>query len=468
MTDDIQLELLRIYEAFPGIVTPSSEALGSHLHLPTKDTENVVAVLAFEENVDGTAAELIADYVMSVRGGEKETSLACGCADDGSFFYACTAKQIRAFARHLDYGSHRPMGKKRAQSALTSTPIPVLLSHAFASFTHDYHQSAERTTPHLGVLSNVLRLIGDKGLDQRKLGKLAILSRRALKVAVRNADEMGWLRVENVPKVRGLQMLRLTPAGRKARTTGERLIKEVESSWRGRFGNDRVAELHKSLAALAEHFEIELPYYLTGYGPEDLQVTGGNYNPEQPGPPRSPAHGLEWPVVFRDPEGDVADLPLPALLSQVLAAFTIDYERERLGWLAIASQFVHLVADEGTTLGQISQSAGSATRASLKYWVNGSGKPLLERHLIVVVEPGKPHDMNRRVYLTPKGRRMRDSYPCAVMEIEQNWQSLYGSDLLANLRTTLESLDRDFAAGLPEYPNNTAWFYQWRWQSEAF
>ena len=32
MTDDIQLELLRIYEAFPENVTPSSEALGSHLH----------------------------------------------------------------------------------------------------------------------------------------------------------------------------------------------------------------------------------------------------------------------------------------------------------------------------------------------------------------------------------------------------------------------------------------------------
>ncbi len=161
-------------------------------------------------------------------------------------------------------------------------------------------------------------------------------------------------------------------------------------------------------------------------------------------------------MVLRDPQSGVSDLPLPALLSKVLAAFTIDYERERLGWLATASQLLQFVDDDGTTLGRASASG-----------VNGTGKSRLERHLVVVVEPGRPSDMNRRVYLTPKGKRGRDSYPHLVMEIERNWRSRYGSDHVVNLRTTLESLDRDFGAGLPDYPNTTAWFFRWLWRGET-
>ena len=89
-------------------------------------------------------------------------------------------------------------------------------------------------------------------------------------------------------------------------------------------------------------------------------------------------------MVLRDPQSDVSDLPLPALLSKVLAAFTIDYERERLGWLGPASNLLQFIDDDGTTLGRAAASG-----------VKGNGKSLLERHLVVVVEPGKPSDMNR-------------------------------------------------------------------------
>lgn len=456
VTDDAQLELLQIYESFPGIVTPARDVHGSHLHLPVADFDTIVVVMSFENTVAGRAAELLVDFIMSARGGRKDTSLACDCAAEGSVFYGCTKAQLRAFARYLDYGSHRPMGGARPQTELSSMPLSVLLSHALSSFTRDYHQpaSAEQTIPNLGIWSNVLRLLEGEGLDQRELGKLAILSRRASKVAVRNAAAQGWLTVKTVPKVRGLKVLQLTADGRTARAAGESRIDETEQAWRDRFGHERVDQLRSSLAALAGQFEIELPHYLTGYGPLDLQVTGGDHIPEQSGPPRIPAHGQEWPVVLCEADHAASDLPLPALLSQVLAAFTIDYERERLGWLATASCVLHPL-DDNSTLGQLSASG-----------VKGTGKPLLERHLIVVVEPGKPRDMNRRVYLTPKGRRMRDSYPYAVMEIEHNWNSRYGAEQLANLRTTLESLEDDFEPALPDYPNNTAWFFPWQWPNE--
>ena len=463
MTDDAQHELRSIYESFPGIITSTSDVRGSHLHPPVDDAddERVVVVMSFEKNDDGRAAGLVVDFIMSRVGAKKDAGLACGCSADEAVFYGCTEKQLELFARFLDYGSHRPMRHARPETAPSSTPLSALLSHALTAFARDFRSrqeahadSSEAVTLHLGVWSNVLRFIGDEGLDQRLLRKLAILSRRALRVAVRNAQEQGWLTIENVPQVRGLKVLRLTTEGRQARETGGPLIEEIERDWRGRFGSDRVDTLRASLVALAGQFEIELPYYLTGYGPADPHLTGGTYVPEQPGPPRIPAHGQEWPAVLRDPESDVSDQPLSALLSKVLAAFTIDYERERLGWLATASRFLQFV-DDGTTLGQASASG-----------VNGTGKSLLERHLVVVVEPGRPSDMNRRVHLTPKGKRGRDSYPHLVMEIERDWRSRYGADHLGNLRTTLESLDRDFDAGLPDYPDTTAWFFRWRWQGE--
>jgi hypothetical protein len=465
VTDDVQRELLSIYASFPGIVTPTNDVRGSHLHLPVEgaDDEGVVAVMSFETSSEGRAAELVVDFIMTRVGAKKDTGLACSCPADGAVFYGCTEKQLELFARYLDYASHRPMGHARPKAALSPTPLSVLLSHAFTAFARDFrsrqeaHANAgEGINPHLGIWSNVLRFIGDEGLDQRQLRKLAILSRRALRVAVRNAQEQGWLTVENVPEVRGLKMLRLTAQGRQAREAGGSFIDEAEGGWRGCFGHDRVDALRASLAALAGQFEIELPCYLTGYGPADPHITGGTYVAEQLGPPRIPAHGQEWPVVLRDPKSDVSDLPLPALMSKVLAAFTIDYERERLGWLATSSRFLQFVDDDGTTLGQVSSSG-----------VNGTGKSLLERHLVVVVEPGRPGDMNRRVHLTPKGRRGRDSYPYLVMEIERNWRSRYGADHLVSLRTALESLDRDFDAGLPDYPDTTAWFFRWRWQDQA-
>ncbi len=453
MTDDAQRELLSIYESFPGIVTPTSGVRGSHFHLTVENADPGVVVMSFEEGSEGRAAELVVDSIMSRAGAKKDASFACGCSDEGAVFYRCSEKQLGIFARYLAYGSHRPMGSARPKTDLSSTPFSALLSHAFTAFARDYSQTPSgRIKPHLGVWSNVLRCIGDEGLDQRQLRELAILSRRALRVAVRNVEQCGWVTVESVPEVRGLKMLRLTAEGLRAREAGGSLIGEVERDWRRRFGPDRVDALRSSLAALARQFEIELPYYLTGYGPADPHVTGGNHVPEQLGPPRIPAHGQEWPVVLRDRNSDVSDLPLPALLSKVLAAFTIDYEREQLGWLAPASNLLRFVDDDGTTLGRASASG-----------VKGNGKSLLERHLVVVVEPGRPSDMNRRVRLTPKGKRGRDSYPSLVMEIERNWRSQYGADHAVNLRTTLESLDPDFDAALPDYPNTTAWFHRWTW-----
>ena len=90
--------------------------------------------------------------------------------------------------------------------------------------------------------------------------------------------------------------------------------------------------------------------------------------------------------------------------------------------------------------------------------VIGTGKSAPERHLCVVVEPGRPRDGSRKVYLTPKSRRIRDSYPALVTEIEARWRNRFAG-VLAGLRSALETLDAATAPGTPDYPDTRAWLH---------
>ena len=97
--------------------------------------------------------------------------------------------------------------------------------------------------------------------------------------------------------------------------------------------------------------------------------------------------------------------------------------------------------------------------------VSGTGRSGLERHKIVVVEPGKHRDPNRRVHLTPKrGKLWRDAYPSLILEIEQRWLSGYGANFINALRESLESLDSEFVGELPNYPNTSQWLQNPRLQ----
>ena len=62
---------------------------------------------------------------------------------------------------------------------------------------------------------------------------------------------------------------------------------------------------------------------------------------------------------------------------------------------------------------------------------------------------------DRRLYLTPKGRRIRDAYPHLVAEIERGWRAEYGDTVAAirSLLTTMTEHFRDDLRDLPDYPD---------------
>ena len=423
-------ELLDIFRCFPGIHAASAAR-------PTRDG-GVALAMRYEDHLHGKIAQLVVAHI-ATRVGARQRS------DE----VRCDAKQVAPFARLLNYASLRPMGTARPPTTLSATPLPTLLSHALVAFTADYEQLAgdDEANPHLGVWANALRVIDEDGLAQRELGPKAILAQRAVRVVVRDLVAQRWLELTPRPAGRGAKLLRLTAAGRNARDAGAKLATAAERRWQRRFGAALINGLRTTLAAAANAVDVELPFYLTGYGPSDGNITGGPYLREEPGPPRIPARGEEWPVVPRS--AAAGNEPLFALLSIALAAFAIDYERERLGDLRTVSAFLQGVPDEGTPLPAVRDQG-----------VVGNGRSTLERHLVVVVEPRQPGVATRLVHPTPKARRSRDAYPALVQEIERNWQAQLGAKTVANLRTQLETVDAKLEPTLPAFPDPLLWFRQ--------
>ena len=230
------------------------------------------------------------------------------------------------------------------------------------------------------------------------------------------------------------------------RQAGVRRVKQVEKSWSVRFGQ-AFEQLVRSLAAIEHSLELEFPNHITGYGLGDEALTGGNYLPAEEGPPRIPGRGTEWPVVIRSTNRPSINLPLSTLLSRVLTSFALDYESDLLGRLGLTVLFFRHIPDSGITLAEAREHQD----------ITGKGTSLHERHMNVVIQPGKPSDGTRMVYPTPKTRLARDAYPHQVARVESRWQKQHGRPTMSALRSSLASLDQSFESNLPDYPNTTIW-----------
>ncbi len=450
--DRAKARLDAVFSAYPGLEAGSCF---------DADGEGFTVTCVFGPGDLGRAAALAVDFIAARVGAAVEPGADSTCV-------RCSATEFVRFQHYLYYGSELQVAHRPA-ARLTRTPLPTLLGRALGTFTRDYDRARgeDGAIPQLPAWANVLRVIDAEGTDQNDIVRRAVVAKRVARIAVQRLERRGRLAVEarTIPGKRGkARIVMLTADGAAARARAESLVATLQDEWRQRFGGDAIDRLRAALTSVANRLPIELPHHVTGYGEGDPSVTGGDYHAEQPGPPRIPAHGQEWPVVLREIGGDPGALPLPALLSQVLAAFAIDYDRERLGGLNRTSNFLRFVGDDGIPLEQ------AATLGR----VSGNGKTLHERHLDVVVEPGRPSDMARRVYPTPKSRRARDAYPHLVMEIEDGWREEYG-DAIPALRAVLETMSKEPSAGaregaplawkqfdtdLPDYPDTNGWIHR--------
>jgi len=330
-------------------------------------------------------------------------------------------------------------------------PLSALLSQVLAAHIRELEQAGAGKTPvpSYALWSNVVRLVGNEGVDQRDLPRRARLSRRAVQASVATAERQGWVTVEADGSRRGSKLVRLTPAGRRAAQAWESRFALVEGQWRERFGDDAVEGLRSSLVALVRQLDLELPHHPTSYGPADVSITGGLYVAATTTPP-VPPHGQDWPVVLRShPEVEVegtddqvSDLPLPALLSQALVALAIEFETRRLGSLALAANVVRHLDGAPRRLDDLPPLPG----------VTGTGKSSAERHGYLIVARDPADRRTKRVHLTLRGQQLRAGYEPTLASIEDRWRTAYGDDVVDQLRASLESIVGRLDGDPPHHP----------------
>lgn len=108
---------------------------------------------------------------------------------------------------------------------------------------------------------NVLRFVGEAGVEKSALPALSGISKPAIASMVACLERHGWIAVEPAAPSKRSGILRLTPRARRLSGLWQSAFDELESRWRERFGASTVDTLRETLETLTSQLGTELPYY---------------------------------------------------------------------------------------------------------------------------------------------------------------------------------------------------------------
>jgi hypothetical protein len=331
-----------------------------------------------------------------------------------------------------------PTGLRRSVATVTGQlGLPVLLSRVLGGMVRDLERDDDPlVTASLAVWANVLRPLADAGGStcERELVEPARISKRLMVAAVTGAAGRGWLTTGPSPGRGAGRAVDLADGGRAS-----------DARWRARLerfdADHRDGPLAAAVADLVARFPLEHPWQPASYGTADPSAVGGSFVRGAPAD-GIPPHGQDWRPVRRvGGASSVVGVPLPALLSQALVAFTIDYEAAPMWPLASTTLVVQHLGAKAIPLADVPGDHGIA----------GNGKSLLERHGVAVVAGGAGRAAARTVRLTALGERIRARHTPTIAAVEAAWRDRYGVAAVDHLRT---ALDAEPAAGDESLPDH--------------
>ena len=324
-------------------------------------------------------------------------------------------------------GPAEPPSQPRSTSAL--------LSQVLVALTIELDNEAEHRLPHrtthygsvgqgdgpwlvsLAMFENCLRFVTDQPITVHELETLARTGT--------NLDGMrrwGYLTIDGTAQMihQGRPgpgaVLRATARGLRARETWLPLPALIEERWRERFGAEPIAQLRRSLEAIAARLDPGLPDCLPILGQVLFSRGPDPALPPRPEPP------------------DVATLPLSALLSRVLLAFALEYEAESATSLAVGANLLRVLRADGTRIRDLPPQTGISKEAMA--WARG----VLLRARLAVEEPDPVANRGQVARLTPAGLRAQHLYRELLGTVEERWTQRFGSDTIDALRQPLEAL----------------------------
>jgi DNA-binding MarR family transcriptional regulator len=327
--------------------------------------------------------------------------------------------------------------------AAAGLPLSTLLSGVLVAFTIELDNEFERLTPHrttitrgaadsrsgpwlvsLVMWSNLMQFVTEEGVSVGELQRLA----RTGSLSLAGMERWGYITVEPGPSAprskapRPDWVVRPTRKGLRAQRMWRPLLGVIEERWRGRFGTPEISRLREALSALISQFDVELPEYLPvlGYG-----LLAEAYNSEGRGQGRATA---------AVDSGVVSSLPLTALLSQALLAFTIDFERESEVSMAISANVMRLLGEKGVPVRDLPRLSGVSKEAI------AMALSFLEKRRFIVVEPTPNASRGKVARLTHKGQEAQDTYRRLLGALEERWRGRFGEETIHNVRESLEQL----------------------------
>jgi len=346
--------------------------------------------------------------------------------------------------------SHPPRGHDGA------LPLSALLSQALVAYTIEFDNEAERRLPHrttshgasgpgdgapapwlvsLAMWENCMRHVTSEPIT---VGDLEARARTGT-----NLDGMrrwGYITIDGTArKVHNARpgpaaVLRATAAGLRAREIWRPLPGFIEQRWRDRLGADQLSRLRDPLISMVSRLDPGLPDCLPILGAALL-----SQGPDSRLPPR--------------PYGTAPEaLPLSALLSRVLLAFALEYEREAGLALAVAANVLRVLGSEGTRLRDLPVLTG-ISKESVR-WALG----ILVRGDLAAEEPDPAASRGKVARLTQRGLDAQHLYHELTGTIERRWHDRFTPGATGALRASLEPLAVGqppvLFGGLEPYPDN--------------
>lgn len=318
-------------------------------------------------------------------------------------------------------------------------PLPVLLSHALIAFTIEFdneseRQMAHRTTRHgatpgsphapwlvsLAMFANCMQFVDEKGISVRELER-----RARTKTNLAGMQRWGYITVAPDPAdpkpARSAWLVRATSAGRRAQEIWRTLFGVIEQRWRDRFGEPQIDRLRESLSAVASRLEFDLP--------DCLPILGyGLFSTAPDSVERNAAAGREESGSGR---------PVSALLSRVLLAFAIQFERQSDLSLAISANVLRVLDEKGVRVKDLPGLTGVSKEAI------SAAMGFLGKRGIAVIEAESAGSRTKVARLTRKGGAAQDGYRHRIAGIEEAWQARFGEETIGRLRAALEPLVGD-------------------------
>jgi len=149
-------------------------------------------------------------------------------------------------------------------------PLSALLSQALIAFTLDFDAAINKgrraaalcdPVPTLAMWANVLRFVGEQGVDERRLPELSGISRPVVHSFVACLERHGWVTVRPARVDKHAKIIQMTARCAKYAASWRAVVDRIEARWRKRFGAATIDALRGALESISTESEEALPHY---------------------------------------------------------------------------------------------------------------------------------------------------------------------------------------------------------------